>query len=89
MKRFLSDKWLALGVIVLGTFMVILDTSIVNIAIPKMMAVFNVGTDEIEWVLTSYMLTMAVIMPITGLLGEKFEDNFGDTINTVRHDSCL
>ena len=72
MKRFLGDKWLALGVIVLGTFMVILDTSIVNIAIPKMMAVFNVGTDEIEWVLTSYMLTLAVIMPITGLLGEKF-----------------
>ena len=68
----ISEKRLALAVLVLGTFMAILDTSIVNIAIPKMMAVFNVGTDQIEWVLTSYMLTMAVVIPLTGFLGERF-----------------
>lgn len=72
MKRFLTDKMLALVVIVIGTFMAILDSSIVNIAIPKMMAVFNAGTDEIEWVLTSYMLTMAMVLPMTGILGDKF-----------------
>jgi DHA2 family multidrug resistance protein len=72
MKRFFSDKMLALVVIVIGTFMAILDSSIVNIAVPKMMAVFNAGTDEIEWVLTSYMLTMAMVLPMTGILGDKF-----------------
>jgi len=69
---FITEKRLALVVLVLGTFMAILDTSIVNIAIPKMMSVFNVGSDQIEWVLTSYMLTMAVVIPLTGFLGEKF-----------------
>jgi DHA2 family multidrug resistance protein len=72
MKRFLTDKMLALVVIVIGTFMAILDSSIVNIAVPKMMAVFNAGTDEIEWVLTSYMLVMAMVLPMTGILGDKF-----------------
>jgi EmrB/QacA subfamily drug resistance transporter len=71
-KKFFSDKLLALIVIVVGTFMAILDSSIVNIAIPKMMAVFNASTDQIEWVLTSYMLTMAIILPMSGLLGERF-----------------
>ena len=72
MKSLLSDKALALLVIVIGTFMAILDTSIVNIAIPKMMAVFNVGTDDIEWVMTAYMLMMAIVIPLTGFLGERF-----------------
>ena len=72
MKRFFTDKLLALIVIVIGTFMAILDSSIVNIAIPKMMAVFNASTDQIEWVLTGYMLTMAIVLPMSGLLGERF-----------------
>lgn len=72
MKRFFTDKLLALIVIVIGTFMAILDSSIVNIAIPKMMAVFNASTDQIEWVLTSYMITMAIVLPMSGLLGERF-----------------
>ncbi len=60
---------LALAVIVIGTFMAIPDSSIVNMAIPKMMAVFNAGNDEIEWVLTSYVLTMALLM--IGIFGIK------------------
>lgn len=65
-------KWLVLGVVVIGTFMAILDTSIVNIAIPKMMNVFGVSTDEIKWVLTAYMLTMGAVIPLTGYLGDRF-----------------
>lgn len=65
-------KWLALGVVVIGTFMSILDTSIVNIAIPKMMNVFGVSTDEIKWVLTAYMLVMGTVIPLTGYLGDRF-----------------
>ncbi len=65
-------KWLALLVVVVGTFMAILDTSIVNIAIPKMMNVFGVSTDQIQWVLTAYMLTMGAVIPLTGFLGDTF-----------------
>ena len=65
-------KWLALFVVVIGTFMAILDTSIVNIALPKMMAVFGVSTDQIKWVLTAYMLTMGAVIPLSGYLGDRF-----------------
>ncbi|MDP4143371.1 MAG: DHA2 family efflux MFS transporter permease subunit [Bacillota bacterium] len=64
--------WLALFVVIIGTFMSILDSSIVNVAIPKMMAIFGAGTDEIEWVLTGYMLTMGIIIPLTGFLSDRF-----------------
>jgi EmrB/QacA subfamily drug resistance transporter len=67
-----SYRWFALAAVVMGTFMAILDTSIVNIAIPKMMSVFNVSLDDVEWVLTAYTLTLGAIVPLTGFLGEKF-----------------
>lgn len=56
--------WLPLFVVVVGAFAAILNTSSVNIALPKMMAIFGVAADQIQWVLTAYMLTSAV-MPIT------------------------
>lgn len=63
-----SYRWWALFVVIIGAFMSILDTSIVNIAMPKMMAVFGVGTDQAQWILTAYMLTMGVLQPTTGYL---------------------
>jgi DHA2 family multidrug resistance protein len=63
-----SYRWWALFVVIIGGFMSILDTSIVNIAMPKMMAVFGVGTDDAQWILTAYMLTMGVLQPTTGYL---------------------
>lgn len=65
-------KWLALFVVVIGTFMAILDSSIVNIAIPKLMAVFGVSLDEIKWVLTAYTLALGAIIPLTGFLSDIF-----------------
>ncbi len=58
--------------LLLGVLMAILDTTVVNIAIPKMMSVFNAPTDKIEWVLTGYMLTIGVLVPITGFLQDTF-----------------
>lgn len=67
-----STKWLILIVIIIGCFMSALDTSIVNIAVPKMMSVFGVSLDDIKWVLTAYTLTLGAIVPITGYLGDIF-----------------
>lgn len=64
--------WSAVLVLVIGAFMSILDSSIVNVALPRMMAVFGASTDEIEWVLTGYMLTTGVVIPLTGYLGKRF-----------------
>ena len=65
-------NWPVIFIIVIGTFMAILDSSIVNVALPKMMAVFGVNTDKIEWILTAYMLTLGVVMPLSGYLGDTF-----------------
>jgi len=65
-------RWVALSVTLIGAFMCVLDTSIVNIAIPKMMSAFAVGTEDAQWILTAYMLTMGVLQPITGYLCDTF-----------------
>jgi len=52
----------------LGTFMAILDTSIVNVALPYMMSSFGVDREKIEWVATAFMLASAVTMPLVGWL---------------------
>ncbi len=65
-------KWMALFVVVIGSFMAILDSSIVNIAIPKMMAVFGASLDGAKWIITSYMLTLASVIPLTGYLLDRF-----------------
>jgi drug resistance transporter, EmrB/QacA subfamily len=56
----------------IGTFMAVLDSTIVNVGLPKLMASFGVGIDKIEWVLTAYMLALAVMLPTSGWLADKF-----------------
>lgn len=65
-------KWSALLVVVIGTFMVMLDSSIVNIAIPKMMNVFGSDLETIKWILTGYTLAMGAVVPITGFISDTF-----------------
>jgi EmrB/QacA subfamily drug resistance transporter len=65
-------NWPLLLVIIIGTFMAILDGSIVNVALPKMMVIFNASTEDIQWILTAYMLTLGVVMPMSGFLGDSF-----------------
>ncbi|WP_456435138.1 DHA2 family efflux MFS transporter permease subunit [Thermovibrio ammonificans] len=59
------------GLIVAGMFMTLLDTTIVDIALPHMMSAFEVEPDDIQWVITSYMVASAVSMPVVGWLGGR------------------
>lgn len=65
-------KWFVLANIMLGTFMAVLDATIVNVGLPKIMSSFGVGLDTIQWVITAYMLSMAVMLPTSGWLADKF-----------------
>jgi DHA2 family multidrug resistance protein len=67
-----SYKWFLLANIMLGTFMAVLDATIVNVGLPKIMASFGVGLDKIQWISTAYMLAMAVALPTSGWLADKF-----------------
>ncbi|MGZ6470550.1 MAG: DHA2 family efflux MFS transporter permease subunit [Bdellovibrio sp.] len=55
----------------IGTLMSALDASIVNVSIPAIMADFGSGLDDIEWVITSYMLAFAALMPLTAWLRDR------------------
>jgi DHA2 family multidrug resistance protein len=68
----LDYQWQVLICAVVGTFMVMLDQTVVNIALPKITTVFGVGIHESQLVVTSYMLALAVIMPATGFLSDTF-----------------
>jgi DHA2 family multidrug resistance protein len=65
-------KWIIAATTTLGTFMEVLDTSVANVALPHMQGAYAAGTDEITWVITSYLVANAVILPITGWLGAYF-----------------
>ena len=67
-----SHKWMVLIVVVLGSFMSILDATVVNIALPKLISVFSTDVHGAQWVLTSYLLALAVVIPLTGFLDETF-----------------
>ena len=65
-------RWWLLANVMIGTFMAVLDATIVNVGLPKIMASYGVGIDKIEWVLTAYMLSLAVMLPTSGWLADKF-----------------
>jgi DHA2 family multidrug resistance protein len=67
-----TSKWSVLSVVILGTFMAILDSNIVNVALPKMMANFSATIDQIEWVVTGYMIAFAISMPATSWLQSRY-----------------
>jgi len=65
-------KWWVLFNVMFGTFMAVLDSTIVNVALPKIMAAFGVGIDKVEWVITAYMLVFAVMLPTSGWVADHF-----------------
>jgi DHA2 family multidrug resistance protein len=56
----------------IGTFMAVLDSTIVNVALPKIMASFGTTLDRIEWVLTGYLLVFGVMLPTSGWVADHF-----------------
>lgn len=63
---------LPLMVLIVGSFMSVLDTSIVNIAISRIQNEFGVTTDEVQWVANGYTLTLAVVVPLSSWLSDRF-----------------
>ena len=67
-----TNPWLVLVVLTTGFFMILLDTTIVNVAIPAMSKGLNATLDEILWVLNAYILVYAVLLIPAGRLGDLF-----------------
>jgi DHA2 family multidrug resistance protein len=66
------NPWLIAMTVMLATFMEVLDTSIANVALPHIAGSLSASVDESTWVLTSYLIANAIILPLSGWLTELF-----------------
>ncbi len=66
------NPWLIGVVVAVAAFMEVLDTSIANVALPYMAGGLGVSNDESTWVLTSYLVSNAIVLPISGWLAGRF-----------------
>jgi DHA2 family multidrug resistance protein len=67
-----SYKWWVLFNVMMGTFMVVLDSTIVDVSLAKIMATFGIGIDTVKWVATAYLLVFAVVLPTSGWIADHF-----------------
>jgi DHA2 family multidrug resistance protein len=66
------NPWLVALTVTIATFMEVLDTSIANVALPHMAGSLGASQEEATWVLTSYLVSSAVVLPISGWLATRF-----------------
>jgi MFS transporter, DHA2 family, multidrug resistance protein len=66
------NPWLIAVVVALGAFMEVLDTSIANVALPYMAGSLAASNDQSTWVLTSYLVSNAIVLPISGWIAVRF-----------------
>ena len=66
------NPWIIALVVTIGTFMEVLDTSIANVALPHIAGSLSASQDEGAWVLTSYLVANAIVLPISGWISSVF-----------------
>ncbi len=66
------NPWLVAMTVTLATFMEVLDSSIANVALPHIAGGLSAGVDESTWILTSYLVSNAIVLPISGWLAGIF-----------------
>ncbi|MGE4220619.1 MAG: MFS transporter, partial [Alphaproteobacteria bacterium] len=64
--------WVATVAITLGALVIILDTSIITVALPHMQGGLSASQDQISWVVTVYLVVLAVMTPPTGWVSKQF-----------------
>jgi DHA2 family multidrug resistance protein len=66
------ERWTIMAALMLGALMQVIDTSIVNVAIPHMMGNLGATVDQIGWVSTGYIISCVIVLPLTGWLSSTF-----------------
>lgn len=64
-------KWWILSLVMLGTFMAVMDVTVVNVGLPTIMSVFHIPISTAEWVITAYMITMTLMLPSAGWIADR------------------
>jgi len=68
----LIDRWAALGVLCLGSIMLMLDASVLNVAIPALSTALPASLDQVLWVINAYTITWAALLITAGRLGDLY-----------------
>src|SRR5687767_12722171 len=68
-----NRRWWTLGAVAVGLFMIMLDNTVVNVAVPSIQRDLGVGLSELQWIVTGYALSFAALM----LTGGKLADMLG------------
>src|SRR2546423_12013355 len=66
------NPWLIALTVTMATFMEVLDTSIANVSLPHIAGNLSAGQDEATWVLTSYLVSNAIVLPLSAWLSSLF-----------------
>src|SRR6476469_9889723 len=66
------NPWVVAMAVMFATFMEVLDTTVVNVSLPHIASTMSATTEEATWVLTSYLVANAIILPMTGWLASTF-----------------
>src|SRR5512132_2569375 len=87
-----AHKWWTLAAVAFGLFMIMLDNTVVNVALPSIAADLNIGLSELEWIVTGYALTFASLMlsggKLADLLGRRLIFIVGLAIFTLSSLAC-
>jgi DHA2 family multidrug resistance protein len=67
-----TNPWVIAVVVMLATFMEVLDTSVANVSLPHIAGNLSAGVDESTWVLTSYLVSNAIVLPLSGWFSSLF-----------------
>ncbi|MFN2602851.1 MAG: DHA2 family efflux MFS transporter permease subunit [Gemmatimonadaceae bacterium] len=67
-----THKWIIAGSVMVGTIMAVLDSTIVNVALPSISGTMGATIEQITWVVTGYILANVIIMPLVALLSQRF-----------------
>src|SRR4051812_36370865 len=69
-----TSPWIVLATVMVGTLLIGLDRTVVNLGVPGMIADFGISVSAAGWIATSYIISNAVFVPVFGKLGDMFGD---------------
>jgi MFS family permease len=72
LQRLKNYRWFIFGVAALGTFMAVLDSSIVNVALPLIATNLGVELAVVQWVISAYLLVITILLPLFGKVGDMY-----------------
>lgn len=76
MRSDAKNPWLGIIPVAIGLFMVFLDVSILNVALPSISQDFNAKTSDVQWILNAYTITLVILLILAGRIGDMVQRNY-------------